>query len=121
MKTKTIKIIYWTITILFGLLMLFSGISELMGTEQARALLLQLGYPLYLNTILGVAKILGVVAILQTKFRTVKEWAYAGFSIDFIGASASFALNGGDIVAIISPLIIFIIMILSYFLWKNKL
>ncbi|MEK6819226.1 MAG: DoxX family protein [Nanoarchaeota archaeon] len=73
MKQKTIKIIYWIVTSLFCLLMLFSGISELMQTQQGNDLLISLGYPLYLNFILGVAKVLGVIALIQPKFRTIKD------------------------------------------------
>jgi len=35
MKPKTIKIIYWVLTGLFAMAMLFSGVSELMQNEQA--------------------------------------------------------------------------------------
>jgi len=38
-----------------------------------------LGYPVYLLTLLGIWKILGVVALLIPKFPLLKEWAYAGF------------------------------------------
>jgi len=97
MKSKTIKIMYWILTVLFALAMLFSGVSELVQSKQANEVMRHLGYPIYVNTIIGVAKILGVIAILQTKFRTIKEWAYAGFTIDFIGASASMLFAGNGI------------------------
>ena len=119
MKPKTIKIIYWTLTILFSLFMIFSGVSEVMQTEQAKGILKHLGYPIYVNTIIGVAKILGALAILQWKFRTLKEWAYAGFSIDFIGASASMYFAGDGIVMMLSPMIFLAVMFISYFLWKK--
>ncbi|HTB32975.1 MAG TPA: DoxX family protein, partial [Bacteroidia bacterium] len=48
-----------------------------------------LGYPVYFLTILGVWKILGVIAILVPKFKLVKEWAYAGFFFAMTGALAS--------------------------------
>lgn len=38
-----------------------------------------IGYPLYFLYIIGVWKILGVMAILIPQFKLVKEWAYAGF------------------------------------------
>ena len=119
MKTKTIKIIYWIVTVLFALFMLFSGISELIGTESGKQLLIALGYPLYLNLILGLAKVLGVIAILWPRFRTLKEWAYAGFTFDLVGASASFAFTSNEIFAVIFPLIVLAVMFVSYFLWKN--
>ena len=119
MKPKTIKIIYWAVTILFSLFMLFSGASEVMQIEQAKELMKHLGYPIYVNTIIGVAKILGAIAVLQWKSRTLKEWAYAGFTIDFIGAGASFYFAGDEILLALSPMIFLAVMFLSYFLWKK--
>ena len=120
MKPKTIKIIYWIFTILFCLGMLFSGVSELMQNPQAVEVIKHLGYPVYLNIILGIAKILGVLAILQWKFKTVKEWAYAGFTIDFLGASASLYFAGDGILMALSTIPFFVVMFVSYFLWKKK-
>ena len=119
MKPKTIKVIYWIITILFSLFMLYSGIVEVMQNEQAKEIMKHLGYPIYVNTIIGVAKILGAIAVLQTKFRIVKEWAYAGFTIDIIGASASFYFAGDGIVASLMPFVFLAVMFISYFLWKK--
>ena len=119
MKLKTIKVVYWVVTFLFTFVMLFSGISELLGTQQGNEIILHLGYPLYINIILGVAKILGAIALVQIRFRTIKEWAYAGFTIDILGASASYALNGDGLVATLSPLPFLAVMFVSYFLWKK--
>ena len=119
MKPKTIKIIYWIVTILFSLFMLFSGVSEIMQIEQSKEVMKHLGYPMYANIIIGVAKILGAIAILQWKFQIVKEWAYAGFTIDIIGASASFYFAGDGIAMVLSPFIFLAAMFLSYFLWKK--
>ena len=100
--------------------MLFSGVSELMQTQQAVEVIKHLGYPVYLNIILGIAKVLGVIAILQWKFKTVKEWAYAGFTIDFLGASASLYFAGDGILMALSTIPFFVVMFASYFLWKKK-
>jgi len=120
MKPKTIKILYWTFTVLFCLGMLFSGISELAQNPSAVEVLKQLGYPVYLNIILGIAKVLGVIALLQWKFRTIKEWAYAGFTIDFLGASASLYFAGQGILMALSTIPFFIVMFASYFFWRKK-
>ena len=120
MKQKTIAVWYWITTLVFAAGMLFSGISELIGTEAGNAVLLALGYPLYLNIILGIAKILGVIALIVPGFKIIKEWAYAGFTFDFVGAALSFALNGDALSAVLSPLPFLIIMFISYALWKNE-
>jgi len=119
MKQKTLKVWYWVITILFAAFMAFSGVMGLIGSEQGNAVLIDLGYPLYLNIIIGIAKVLGAIVLVQPKFPTLKEWAYAGFAIDIIGASASFGLNGSGIGPTLSPLIFLAVMFLSYFLWKK--
>lgn len=99
--------------------MVFSGVSELMQTESAQKALTDLGYPVYLNFILGVAKLLGAVAILQTRWNTIKEWAYAGFVIDVLGAGFSILLAGGGLGALaVLPFVI--VISASYILWKRK-
>src|SRR3989338_6790582 len=105
MVKKSIKITYWITTILFVAFMVFGAITELMGTEASNALLTALGYPLYLNIIFGVAKILGAAALIQTKWYVIKEWAYAGFTFDILGATLSYALAGFGIVESLFPLI----------------
>ena len=119
MKQKTVKIIYWIVTILFALFMLFSGIMELINGESAQKALTDLGYPIYLNYILGVAKILGCIVIVTPMFNILKEWAYAGFTIDLVGAAASIALMGGSVVQVLFMAPFIIVLFLSYGLWKK--
>ena len=119
MAKKGLKITYWIVTIIFALFMLFSGVSGIVGSEVGNEVMESLGYPLYLNIILGFAKILGSVAIIQTKWKTIKEWAYAGFTFDIVGASMSFALSGMGISATFMPLVFLVVMFVSYGLWKK--
>ena len=119
MKPKTLTILYWSVTLLFCLPNFLSGVLELFPHQQSFDVMKQLGYPVYFLTIIGIAKILGSVALVQTKFNTIKEWAYAGFTIDFLSASASFYFVQGDTFAILFPLIFLGIMFLSYFLWRT--
>ena len=119
MIAKSTKIWYWIVTLLFVAGMLFSGISELMQVESAKVVLQQLGYPVYLNIILGIAKVLGALALLQTMWKTVKEWAYAGFLIDFIGAGMSMYFAGDGLGASLFPLVFIAVMFVSYALWKK--
>src|SRR4051812_36749942 len=77
--TKRNKIIYWVATLWLALGMTSTGIVQLMHMKEEVDKMSLLGYPLYFLTILGLWKILGVVAILVPKFPLVKEWAYAGF------------------------------------------
>jgi uncharacterized membrane protein YphA (DoxX/SURF4 family) len=75
-----------------------------------------LGYPLYVMKILGFAKVLGGIAILTGRFPRLKEWAYAGFAFDFLGAAASHAL-AGDAKGAVAPIGFFIVLMISYALW----
>jgi uncharacterized membrane protein YphA (DoxX/SURF4 family) len=56
-----------------------------------------LGYPLYFVPFIGVAKVLGSIAILVPGFNRIKEWAYAGLFFDLIGATFSIIAAGGTI------------------------
>ncbi|HKK44774.1 MAG TPA: DoxX family protein [Balneolaceae bacterium] len=119
MKPKKLRVSYWALTILFSLFMLSSGIQELLQTEGSNQVMNLLEYPLYLSYILGTAKVFGVIAILQNRFSILKEWAYAGFTIDFIGAAASGALTAAGPAMIIGPMGVLAVMFLSYYLWKR--
>jgi DoxX-like family len=119
MKPRTAQIIYWIVTALFAIMMLMDGIAGTLRVAGAKEALAQLDYPVYLATILGIAKIFGVIAILQTVFRTIKEWAYAGFAFVFWGAFASHAFVGSGFGLLILPIIMLAIMFVSYFLWRK--
>ncbi len=77
--TKRNKIIFWVATIWLALGMVSTAIVQLIKMDEEIANFTNLGYPIYLMTILGVWKLLGVVAILIPKYPLLKEWAYAGF------------------------------------------
>jgi uncharacterized membrane protein len=118
-KTKEKKwrlIIYWVATGLLALGMLQSGIFAALRTKQWIDLVTALGYPVYFLTILGVWKILGVIAILVPGFKLVKEWAYAGFFFAMTGALAShLACSDYSIKGIIGPLFQTAFIIFSWY------
>ena len=100
--------------------MLMDGIAGILWVKDGQDVMKILGYPLYIMTITGVAKILGIVALVQTRFVTIKEWAYAGFTINFIGAGASWLLAGKELDFVIVPLVALAVMGVSYFCGKNR-
>ena len=83
---KATKAIYWTSTILFALVFALTGTLYLIHNPQMVEKLAALGYPPYMLAILGTAKILGAIALVVPRFPRLKEWAYAGFVFDFVGA-----------------------------------
>ena len=109
-------IAYWAVTALFCFAMTASGTMNLLRVEQMKESITALGYPEYLMTILGVAKVLGVIALLIPGAPLLKEWAYAGFTFDLLGASASHAFVGDPIAETIVPLVVLGIAAASYFL-----
>jgi uncharacterized membrane protein len=113
---KTKLIVYWIATALLAIGMLQSGIFAVLRTDQWVKLVTALGYPLYFLTILGVWKILGVIAILVPKFKLLKEWAYAGFFFAMTGALISH-LACGDyaIKAILGPVFQALFVVLSWY------
>jgi uncharacterized membrane protein len=113
--TKRNQIIYWVATGLFVFGMTASGISQILHLKEMNEIITHLGYPLYLMTLLGVWKILGVIAILVPKFKLVKEWAYAGFFFLLTGALISHLAMGDGGKAIFGPLFQTIFLIVSWY------
>jgi hypothetical protein len=112
---KRNKIIYWIATIWLALGMLSTGIVQLLKQQADVELISRLGYPIYLLTILGVWKILGVVAVLLPKFPLVKEWAYAGFFFAMSGAVFSHLASGSDAKEFFGPVLLIILTVVSWY------
>jgi hypothetical protein len=92
---KKTNIIYWIFTGLFSAMMLGSAIPDIMVDPIAvQGMHTELGYPVYFIPFIGVAKVLGVIALLIPGFHRIKEWAYAGLFFDLIGATFSIAAIG---------------------------
>lgn len=92
---KNAKTLYWIITGLMAAFMLLASIPDVLRLPQAAAIFGHLGYPVYLLPFLGMAKTLGIIAVLVPAFQRLKEWAYAGLVFDVIGALYSH-LSVGD-------------------------
>lgn len=84
--SKRNKIIYWISTLWLSLGMASTGIVQLLGIKEETEFILNMGYPAYFLTILGIWKLLGVVAVLIPRYPVLKEWAYAGFFFTMSGA-----------------------------------
>jgi hypothetical protein len=112
---KKDKIIFWTAT---TLIFLFQGVMPALTshTEMARQGISHLGYPSYFGIMLAIFKVSGAIVLMFPKFpRRLKEWAYAGFTFDFIAASFSNAAVFGLGFEMVSPLIALLILAASYF------
>ncbi|MBL0744701.1 DoxX family protein [Chryseolinea lacunae] len=115
--TKRNKIIYWVSTLWLALGMISTGGVQLVKAKEGAGALdsmVHLGYPDYILTILGVWKILGVVALLIPRFPLVKEWAYAGFFFAMSGAIFSHLAVGDAVVESLPPLLLLVLTVLSW-------
>src|SRR5258707_11512560 len=120
--TKRNKIIYWISTIWLALGMLSTGTLQLFRANAEGALappgvygITHLGYPVYFLTILGIWKILGVVAVLIPKFPLLKEWAYAGFFFVMSGAVFSHIAIGDPMKEILPGLLLLALTVGSWY------
>lgn len=112
---KRNKIIYWVATALLCFGMLASGVSQILHLKEMNELITHVGYPMYFMYIIGVWKILGVIAILIPKYPLLKEWAYAGFFFLLTGALISNLFMGDVGNAIFGPLFQTIFVVLSWY------
>ena len=112
---KRNKIIYWAVTIFLSIGMLAGGIQQMLQIGGYNDIVKQLGYPQYLLSILGVWKILGVIAILIPKSPLLKEWAYAGFFFAMSGAAISHFLVSKSLTDALPSLILLIVIFLSWY------
>jgi hypothetical protein len=117
---KTTNTLYWVFTGLFGAFMLFSAIPDIIVTPEAEEFITGLGYPSYIIVFLGVAKALGVVAILVPGYPRIKEWAYAGLFFDLAGATYSAVAFHGPQPDQLVMLLPFTVLFLSYFYYHKR-
>ena len=99
--TKAQKIAYWVTTSILVFCMT-GGIFELLSVRITIENMMKLGYPAYIIPLLGLGKVLAVVAILWPGFPRLKEWAYAGIFFNMMGATVSHIANkdGSSIVVV---------------------
>jgi hypothetical protein len=109
------KIIYWVSTLWLALGMASTGVVQLLKVKEEAEMMERLGYPLYFLTILGVWKMLGVVAVLIPRFPIVKEWAYAGFFFAMSGAIFSHMARGDEAIQFFGPVLLLILTVVSWY------
>jgi len=109
-------LVYWLTTGLFCAVLGFSGFAHFSHLEPMVEAMTHLGYPLYFMTILGSAKLLGVVTLLAPGRPLLKEWAYAGFAFNLLGATASHAFTGDPLSETIRPALVLALGAASYLL-----
>jgi hypothetical protein len=113
---KKDKIVYLVST--WAIFLLISLPAVMFNSEMSRAAFIHLGFPHYFLIEVGIAKILGGLALvlpLSLVGKRVKEWAYVGFGIDFISALiANSAVDGVKTQGVLLALIALVMLIASY-------
>jgi len=115
---KRNKIIYWIATIWLALGMVSTALVQLLKAKAGQGgvdSINHLGYPVYLLTLLGICKMLGVVAVLIPKYPTVKEWAYAGFFFIMFGAIFSHIAMHDSVSEILPASLLLMLTLLSWY------
>lgn len=111
---KKYKIMFWVTT---GLIFFTQGVMEvlMLNNEDAIQGITHLGYPVYFFTMLVAFKALGALALIIPKIpKGIKEWAYAGFTFDFIAAFISIWAVDGFNTSLIAPVVGLVILYISY-------
>jgi hypothetical protein len=111
---------YWIITSLLAAGMIVAGLQELRHAPELLEGARRLGYPDYLLTLLGTAKLVGAPLLLVPKFPHLKEWVYAGFAFDFGGAIISHTASGDAFVQILPAILCGTLLAVSYWLYRTR-
>lgn len=114
---KKRNILFWSATII---ILLFEAAMPLgtllLAPQYATAGTKPLGYPDYFAYALIVCKVLGALAIaLPFVPSKMKEWAYAGLTFNLFFAALSHVMVDGIIWNIMMPIVIGVILALSYY------
>lgn len=106
---------YWVAT---ALIFIMDGLIPALtsNTELAKQGISHLGYPDYFRTLLTIFKVSGALILILPVFKgRIKEWAYAGFTFNFISAAVSHTVVDGFGGQTIFPLVALLILAVSYF------
>lgn len=115
---KRDKIIYLIATVLLSIMMLMSAGMYVFNHEEISGLFTSFGYPTYIIYPLAIAKLLGLFAIWNPRFKVLKEWAYAGFLFNFVMAFfAHYMIGDGEQGG---ALIALVLLVVSYIFNKRK-
>ncbi len=92
-------IAYWTFTIPVAFENAAGAMWVLLRIEYPRLVLAHLGYPQYIQYILGPWELACAAALVAPRLPRVKEWAYAGAFFKYSSAFVSFLFAGSRLFA----------------------
>ncbi len=112
---KIRRIVYWVATLWLSLGMVVTAGTQLIPLPEEAEMFSRLGYPLYLLSLIGVWKLLGVVAVLIPGFLLLKEWAYAGFFFAMSGAVISHLAVRDAPEHLFGPMLLLVLTLVSWY------
>lgn len=121
MSNKLTSIVYWVLLIILSTSLLFSAVPSVLKLPYAVEHFTKvLGYPEYFLFFIGIAKIIGLIALFIPGYPRIKEWVFAGLSYDLIGAFYS-SLSIGYSLAQAIPIILNLVFLAGlYALYRKK-
>jgi hypothetical protein len=105
---------YWLSTTIIALAFFSGGLAYVARAGAPVRGMVELGYPVYFVSLLGVWKVLGALALVAPRRARLKEWAYAGIAFDLSGAAVSHAALGHPTLKLMAPLVLLAIAALSW-------
>ena len=119
MSERTRRSLYWVSTSLLAIGMLGAGAQEVRQAPEILESARRLGYPDYVLTLLGLAKLVGAPFLLIQRFPHLKEWVYAGFAFDFGGAIVSHTAVGDTFLQVLPAILCAALLVLSYSSYRS--
>lgn len=113
-KSKTIW--YWIVTGILSFCLFSGGLAQALQVQGVVQGFKPLGYPNYFISLIGIWKMLGIIAILVPGFKLLKEWAYAGLFFTMTGAVISHIASNDIHAQIVAPIVFTIFTVLSWYL-----
>jgi hypothetical protein len=114
---KTLKIAYWASTCLFCGVFFMTGTLYLLHAQSMVTKFNEISFPLYILNLIGSLKIAGAITLLVPRaYPRLKEWAYAGFVFDLVGAAwCHFCVQGfSQGIKLVIPITVVVISYLTY-------
>ncbi|QRQ99822.1 DoxX family protein [Dyadobacter sandarakinus] len=111
---KAQKIIYSVTTglVVLGMVMSFFNYFFNPAMKEGYA---HIGFPDWFRVELGIAKLLGALALaIPAVPQRVKEWAYAGFFINFLSATFAHYFAGDAAGYLVAPVLMLMLLVASY-------
>ncbi|CAN5844081.1 hypothetical protein BH11BAC4_BH11BAC4_09230 [soil metagenome] len=121
MENKQIKSAYWISLVLMTIVMLISSVPCVLKLDYAVEHFCKvLKLPEYLLVFTGLTKLIGLMLLYIPNISKIKEWVFAGFAFDLMGAWYCNFRGMNSFTATI-PIIIFMVILFAVYYFNKKL